>query len=66
MTWLFIRFYVGVLAVLFLAWFIHGRVLQHRSDADLARVIWEAHGGGARLVASQLTDTDAQSRGEQL
>ena len=66
MTWLFIRFYVGVLAVLFLAWFIHGRVLQHRSDADLARVIWEAHGGGARLVASQLTDADPESRGEQL
>jgi two-component system sensor histidine kinase RstB len=66
MSWLFIRFYVGVLAVLFLAWFIHGRVLAHRSDADLARVIWEAHGGGARLVASRLTDADPDSRGERL
>ena len=36
---LFIRFYLGVLAVLFLAWYIHGIVLKGRTDADRARVI---------------------------
>ncbi len=66
MTWLFIRFYAGVLAVLFLAWVIHGRVLEHRSDADLARVIWEAHAGGARLVAIRLAEVDPESRDERL
>ena len=54
MTRLFIRFYLGVLAVLFLAWYIHGIVLQGRTDADRARVIARAHSGGARLVAREL------------
>jgi two-component system sensor histidine kinase RstB len=54
MTRLFIGLYIGVLAVLFAAWYIHGVVLRQRSEADLARVIEEAHGGGARLVASEL------------
>lgn len=64
MTWLFIRFYVGVLAVLFLAWFIHGRVQQQRSDVDLARVIWEAHAGGARLVADTIDQAAEEERDE--
>ncbi len=60
MTWLFIRIYLGVLAVLSLAWYIHGVVHQQRSDADLARVILEAHSGGARLVASELAVVEDQ------
>ena len=62
MTWLFIRLYFGVLGVLFLAWYIHGTVLEHRSNADLARVIWAAHAGGARLVAQQIDDAPAEDR----
>ncbi len=62
MTWLFIRVYAGVLAVLFMAWYIHGTVLQHRSDTDLARVILEAHAGGARLVANQLAAAKPSDR----
>ena len=54
MTWLFIRFYFGVLVVLFLAWFIYGYVLKQRSEADYARVVEEAHGGGVRLLAAEL------------
>ena len=54
MTRLFIQFYVGVLIVLFLAWYIHGRVAQKRSDTDRARVVTFAHAGGARLVAAEL------------
>jgi len=66
MTWLFIRFYIGVLAVLFLAWFIHGTVLELRSNADLARVILEAHAGGARLVASRIDEASPEDQDEAL
>ena len=54
MKQLFIRFYVGVLAVLLLAWWIHGYVLQYRDDTDRARVVATAFGGGARMVANEL------------
>ena len=54
MTRLFIRFYLGVLLVLFASWYIHGRVSDNRSLADRARVVTGAHGGGARLVADEL------------
>ena len=54
MTRLFIRFYVGVLIVLFLAWYIHGWVSRERGAADRARVVTNAHAGGARLVADEL------------
>ncbi len=57
MTRLFLRFYAGVLIVLFLAWFIYGTVLEQRTESDLARVVIEAHGGGARLVAEKLSTT---------
>ena len=63
MTWLFVRFYVGVLIVLFLAWYIHGAVLKQRADAEMERVILAAHGGGARLVASELDASPPESRG---
>lgn len=61
MTRLFIRFYLSILIVLFAAWLIYGAVLQRRTAAELTRVIEEAHGGGARLVASEL---DAMSLAE--
>ncbi|MBC8352813.1 MAG: HAMP domain-containing protein [Planctomycetes bacterium] len=62
MTRLFIGLYIGVLAVLFAAWYIHGIVLTQRSEADLARVIETAHGGGARLVASELDAAPPESQ----
>ena len=54
MTRLFIRFYVCVLIVLFLAWYIHGSVSKRRAEAEWTRVIEDAHRGGARLVAHEL------------
>ena len=36
MTQLFVRFYLSVLAVLFLAWYIYGGVFKQRTDADRA------------------------------
>ncbi len=62
MTWLFIRFYLCVLVVLFLAWYIHGAVLKRRADAETARVIVTAHRGGARLVASELNAAQPEDR----
>jgi len=62
MTWLFIRFYVCVLIVLFLAWCIHGVVLGWHRRADRNRVIEGAHGGGARLVASKLDSVPSADR----
>ncbi len=62
MTWLFIRFYVCVLIVLFVAWYIHSAVVKSRADAEWDRVIVEAHGGGARLVASELDASPPESR----
>ena len=62
MSWLFVRFYLCVLIVLFVAWWIYGAVLKQRTDADLARVIVEAHGGGARLVAHELDAAPPESR----
>lgn len=66
MTWLFIRFYFGVLVVLFLAWFIYGAVLEERVEADLSRVIIQAHAGGARLVARELDAADQSNRAKVL
>jgi two-component system sensor histidine kinase RstB len=51
---LFVGLYLGVLAVLFGAWYIHGQVWNQRALAERARVFEEAHGGGARLVAGEL------------
>jgi two-component system, OmpR family, sensor histidine kinase RstB len=56
MTLLFIRFYVSVLAVLFLAWWIYGYVSQYRFEADRARVVNEAHHSGLLMVAKRLRE----------
>ncbi len=66
MTRLFVRLYLGVLIVLFLAWYIHGVVLANRSDAEWRRVVEEAHAGGARLVASQLAAVPPAERSQKL
>jgi two-component system sensor histidine kinase RstB len=62
MTRLFLRFYLGVLLVLFLAWYIHGAVWKQRAKADRARVFEEAHGGGVRLVARELDAVSPENR----
>lgn len=56
MTRIFLLVYVGVLAVLFSAWYIHGAVSEQRALADKARVFEEAHGGGARTLARHLSE----------
>ncbi len=62
MTWLFVRFYLGVLAVLFAAWWIVGIVFWARFEADQARVYEEAHAGGARLAAAALLNVPIAER----
>ena len=62
MTRLFVLLYLGVLAVLFTAWYIHGAVSRRRAESDRARVIRQAHAGGARLVARQLDAAPAGQR----
>lgn len=66
MTRLFIRFYLGVLLVLFVSWYIHGRVSEQRSRADVARVVTGAHGGGARLVAQELDAANSVEQRDQI
>ena len=52
--------------VLFVAWWLYGAILQRREIADIARVVEEAHGGGARLVASELSVAALADREEVL
>jgi two-component system, OmpR family, sensor histidine kinase RstB len=65
-TRLFIRIYLSVLVVLVSAWYIHGKVLQARNEAELARTVEKAHGGGARLVARELDVTPLHLRDQLL
>ncbi len=62
MTRLFVLLYIGVLAVLFAAWYIHGQVTRRRIAAERSRVFEEAHGGGARLVARELDEAKPEDR----
>jgi two-component system, OmpR family, sensor histidine kinase RstB len=66
MTQLFMRFYLGVLAVLFLAWSIYGYVFRARADADRARVVQLAHGSGLRSVARSLQAMGESDRDQAL
>lgn len=66
MKQLFFLFYLGVLAVLLMAWYIHGVVLKARSDADRDRVISKAHSGGVRLIAAELEQTPHDLRPKKL
>jgi two-component system sensor histidine kinase RstB len=62
MTWLFLRFYLCVLIVLFAAWYIYGAVWKWRAEQEMARVTVATHRGGARLVASALDAAPPQAR----
>jgi two-component system sensor histidine kinase RstB len=66
MTQLFIRFYLSVLAVLFLAWWIYGVVSQSRFEADRARIVVAAHASGLRLVAHELRSAPWDERAAKL
>jgi signal transduction histidine kinase len=66
MTWLFVRFYLCVLVVLFLAWYIHGEVSKQRALAERSRVFEAAHAGGVRLMTGELDSVDADDREEVL
>ena len=54
MTRLFIRFYIGVLSVLFAAWYIHGKVTELYFRAERIRVIESAHRGYMQVLVEEL------------
>ena len=58
MTQIFLRFYVGVLIVLLVAWFIYGFIYEQRTDADVQRVILQAHRGGLAAVIEKLEQNE--------
>lgn len=58
MTRLFIRFYLGVLLILFLAWCIQAYVFRQRSEAANQRVVEDALAGGV-LVARETLEAAA-------
>lgn len=59
---LFILLYIGVLAVLFVAWYIHSHLIEQRLAADRSRVFEKAYAGGARLVAGSLLEVPEEQR----
>jgi two-component system sensor histidine kinase RstB len=54
MTRLFLRFYLGVIAILFAAWLIQAYVFRRAALENNIVVIEHALGGGARLAREQL------------
>ena len=58
MTQIFLRFYAGVLNVLLVAWFIYGFNYEQRTDADVQRVILQAHRGGLAAVIEKLEQNE--------
>jgi two-component system sensor histidine kinase RstB len=62
MTRLFIQFYVGVLSVLFGAWFIHGVIAERQIGIEVPRIVEVAHRGGARLLAEKLNSASSAGR----
>lgn len=59
MTRLFIRFYLGVIAILIIAWLIQSYVFRQRSEAQNIRVVEKALSGGARLALDELQAVSA-------
>jgi two-component system sensor histidine kinase RstB len=62
MTRLFLRYYLAVLAVLLLAWYLHGQISSRQFPTEFARLVEEAHTGTARLVTRRLNSVSAESR----
>jgi two-component system sensor histidine kinase RstB len=59
MTRLFIRFYLGVIAILVGAWLIQSYVFRQRSETQNIRVVEQALSGGARLARDELSAASA-------
>lgn len=59
MTRLFLRFYLGVIAILFTAWSIQAYYWFDPNDKDIARVVENALSGGARLAVARLSEVPA-------
>ena len=62
MTRLFLRFYLGVLLILFLAWYIYGIASERFYASETGGVIEDAHSGGVRLVAEELDAVPIEDR----
>ncbi len=56
MTRLFLRFYLGVIVILFVAWVIQAYVFQGTTDAENIKVIEVALGGGALLARDEVIE----------
>ncbi len=54
MTRLFLRFYLGVVAILISAWMIQSYVFRQRGERENIRVVEQALAGGARLARDEL------------
>lgn len=66
MTRLFILFYLGVLAVLAAAWYIHGAVASWQFGDEFRRVVEGTHRGGAQLVVDRLNAVNPEDRDSEL
>ncbi len=64
MTRLFIRFYLGVIAILIGAWLIQSYVFRQRSETQNIRVVEQALSGGARLARDELAKATADEAGQ--
>ena len=62
MTRLFIRFYLGVLAVLAVAWYVHGAVSELQYAREFPDIAEDAHRGGALLLARKLDSRQGKDR----
>ncbi len=64
MTRLFIRFYLGVIAILIAAWLIQSYLVRERSATQNLRVVEQALSGGARLARDELASASPRNADE--
>lgn len=57
MTRLFLRFYLGVILILLLAWQTQGYIFETRRATQNARIVEQALSGGARLARDELMNS---------
>lgn len=62
MTRLFVRFYLGVLAVLLAAWYLQGEISDLQFDREVPEVAESAHQGGVRQIVARLNELPPQQR----
>ncbi len=66
MTRLFLRFYLGVLAVLLAAWYLQGQISELQFNRELPQVAESAHQGGVRQIVARLNEVPPEQRRAQL